>query len=408
HPREDDRGDRGRRPGGEHAARRRRPGARAGARLPGGRQRVRIGRGRTGAGRTSGARARAGGGGIRDPARGVRRRDRGAAHGRAVHGRPRGPGGALRVSERAVPRGLPAACAGAGMALFAIGALDCLNFAVDDSFISLRFAENWARGLGLVFNPGERVEGFSNLLWTLMLGGLARLGIDQQRGPYALLMAAKLLGAAFALLALLVLALHILTSTRDATAGPGHAPLATLAGAGAGGTSSLARWSLSGMETGLATFLVTLAGVLMLRLLRRHDAGRPPPALAALGPGLAFGVLSLVRPEQVVVWGVTMLVLFAASPAPVRRSLAVSALPTLALFLAASAWRFGYYGQPVPNSVVAKAGGGVGYLLLGAKYALASLAGTVGVLALSAFALPAVARAGHEGRFLVAYCASYV
>jgi hypothetical protein len=31
--------------------------------------------------------------------------------------------------------------------------------AVDDAYISLRYAENWATGRGLSFNPGERVEG---------------------------------------------------------------------------------------------------------------------------------------------------------------------------------------------------------------------------------------------------------
>src|SRR5262249_25450390 len=59
-------------------------------------------------------------------------------------------------------------------------------------------------------------------------------------------------------------------------------------------------------------------------------------------------------------------------------------------------------------SVVAKWGGGVTYALLGAKYALAAVVGTVGVLALSAFAFQALARLGHEARFLIAYCASYV
>jgi hypothetical protein len=36
---------------------------------------------------------------------------------------------------------------------------------VDDLFISLRFAESFARGDGIVFNPGERVEGYSSATW---------------------------------------------------------------------------------------------------------------------------------------------------------------------------------------------------------------------------------------------------
>jgi len=42
----------------------------------------------------------------------------------------------------------------------------------DDAYITFRYALNLANGNGLAFNPGERVEGFSNPLWTLLLSGL--------------------------------------------------------------------------------------------------------------------------------------------------------------------------------------------------------------------------------------------
>lgn len=48
----------------------------------------------------------------------------------------------------------------------------------DDAFISFRYAENWARGLGWVFNPEERVEGFSNPSWTLLFGLVFKIGLD--------------------------------------------------------------------------------------------------------------------------------------------------------------------------------------------------------------------------------------
>ena len=45
---------------------------------------------------------------------------------------------------------------------------------IDDAYISYRYARNLVEGHGLVFNPGERVEGFTNLLWTLLVAlGLA-------------------------------------------------------------------------------------------------------------------------------------------------------------------------------------------------------------------------------------------
>ena len=45
-------------------------------------------------------------------------------------------------------------------------------FLCDDAFISFRYARNLLEGHGLVFNPGERVEGYTNLLWVLELAAL--------------------------------------------------------------------------------------------------------------------------------------------------------------------------------------------------------------------------------------------
>ena len=49
---------------------------------------------------------------------------------------------------------------------------------VDDMFIFARYAENLAAGHGLVFNPGERVEGYSSPLWVSILGAAAALRLD--------------------------------------------------------------------------------------------------------------------------------------------------------------------------------------------------------------------------------------
>src|ERR1700733_1253424 len=39
----------------------------------------------------------------------------------------------------------------------------------DDMTISMRYARNLAHGLGLVWNPGQRVEGYTNFGWTLVM-----------------------------------------------------------------------------------------------------------------------------------------------------------------------------------------------------------------------------------------------
>src|SRR5262245_10478837 len=53
-----------------------------------------------------------------------------------------------------------------------------ISFLNDDAFISYRYAKNWVDGHGLVFNPGERVEGYTNFLWTVLIGVFVKLGAD--------------------------------------------------------------------------------------------------------------------------------------------------------------------------------------------------------------------------------------
>ena len=48
----------------------------------------------------------------------------------------------------------------------------------DDAMISMRYAYNLEHGNGLVWNVGERVQGFTNPLWVLYMAGLHRLPLE--------------------------------------------------------------------------------------------------------------------------------------------------------------------------------------------------------------------------------------
>ena len=48
----------------------------------------------------------------------------------------------------------------------------------DDAYISFRYARNAALGHGLVYNPGEPVEGYTNFLWTALFIPVELLGLD--------------------------------------------------------------------------------------------------------------------------------------------------------------------------------------------------------------------------------------
>lgn len=60
----------------------------------------------------------------------------------------------------------------AALALFSIAFIYFCNdiaFIQDDSYITFRYVKNFINGLGLVFNEGEKVEGYTSFLWTIFL-----------------------------------------------------------------------------------------------------------------------------------------------------------------------------------------------------------------------------------------------
>lgn len=55
------------------------------------------------------------------------------------------------------------------------------RFIQDDAFISFRYAQNLVQQGELTWNPGEtdRVEGYTNFLWTLLMAVPHLLGINR-------------------------------------------------------------------------------------------------------------------------------------------------------------------------------------------------------------------------------------
>ena len=60
------------------------------------------------------------------------------------------------------------------------------HFLGDDAFISFRYAQNLVEGHGLVWNPGEAVEGYTNFLWVLLMATGIVGGIEPERLSVAL------------------------------------------------------------------------------------------------------------------------------------------------------------------------------------------------------------------------------
>src|SRR5271165_494558 len=65
--------------------------------------------------------------------------------------------------------------AASGIARVIMAARELPNGLFDDAYVTLRYAANLMHGLGLVFNPGERVMGSTSPLLTFMLAAFGRL-----------------------------------------------------------------------------------------------------------------------------------------------------------------------------------------------------------------------------------------
>jgi hypothetical protein len=220
------------------------------------------------------------------------------------------------------------------------------GFVTDDAFISFRYARNLASGHGLVFNPGfERVEGYTNFLWVVILAGLARVGARPEVTAHVLSIAATVgLWAVVAAYAF---------RTRPAGGAGWLALVPTLLLAA---TRSIAVWSTSGLETRLFELLV-VAGT--LRLLteteRRLEGGSPRPVAALL-----LALATLTRPDGLLiaaaVFGVAGATLLVRGRLRLR-----DAIPSAAVFLLLVGghllFRVSYYGAWVPNTYAAKVGG---------------------------------------------------
>lgn len=156
--------------------------------------------------------------------------------------------------------------------------------AVDDAYISFRYAQNAILGHGLVFNPGERVEGFTNFLWTAMMLPLEGLGVDVGR-------ASMLLGLLLALATLWLVA-RFQPSPGDPPAGAARLAALLLAVDG-----TFALWAVGGLETPLFAFLVFAGAVLYIR---EQRADTLPYS------GVFFALAAMTRPEGLLVFGITV------------------------------------------------------------------------------------------------------
>ncbi|MBK8961354.1 MAG: hypothetical protein IPM80_23725 [Proteobacteria bacterium] len=208
----------------------------------------------------------------------------------------------------------------------------------DDGFISFRYAQNLAEGRGLVYNAGEYVEGYTNLLWTLALAACMRLGA----GPEIM---SHVLGIACWLAQVALLAWW--SWRRAAIEGTRYLPLAaalTLV------LEDQQRWATGGLETSMFG-LFSSWGLLLL-------AVEVPDRRRQLLAALLLGLATLTRPDGVLFCALGVAYAFVARPgASVAQRCADSATVAVPLALigaALVAFKLSYYGDIFPTAFYAK------------------------------------------------------
>ncbi|HEU4730305.1 MAG TPA: hypothetical protein VFT22_20550 [Kofleriaceae bacterium] len=279
------------------------------------------------------------------------------------------------MAERAVGRDARTRWILGAAALVLVAHSLAYNFVTDDAYISFVFSRNLAQHGELTFNLGQPVEGYTNFVWTLLLG----LGMLAKIPPE---LASRVLGTACGLATLY--AVFRLTARALGHRSPWAALPAVLLAC----SSGFACWTSGGLETQLYTLLVTVA------LDALAAATADPRALRRMA--IALALASMTRPEGPLVGAVlgAMWILYRATPRrwprlarwvgsrePVDPAIELPAAPSaspsappaaarrgiraeataLAWFLALwapwFAWRWWYYGWPFPNTYYVKATG---------------------------------------------------
>lgn len=218
----------------------------------------------------------------------------------------------------------------------------------DDAMISMRYAWNLVHGHGLVWNPGEFVEGYTNLLMTLCMA----LIIWVVKSRIYSVAAVQLFGIVLiTLLAVFNGAIAFqLSSNKE------RRSIFTFLGFLSGfGYYPLIFWSITGMETGLLAFFLTLSVFFLLK----WEESKLHTWFLSMSVSLGFCFLT--RNDSILFAGVLFLyALFISRNENIKKIIKLFWFPVIVFgcfVLAQEIFRISYYHDWLPNTYVLKATG---------------------------------------------------
>jgi arabinofuranosyltransferase len=266
---------------------------------------------------------------------------------------------------------------------------------VDDAYISFRYGRNMMKGLGLVYNGGEYVEGYTNFLWTVITGPFTVIdGIDISvfalsfgliisiLNIFMLYRLLKLFPEVFSEVPMHIFLLPIIFFVLD---------------------DSIAFWAIGGMEFPIYTLFIL--GILY----NYFKLNSGPKYLYRM---LAFMMLcTMTRPEGNMIFVITVFhMLLSRKKFSNFRGDFIKAIAAYALFFAVYyGFKHYYYGNFIPNTFYAK---GVTDLTmnfyLGAKYLAMCIGTRLYIFVFILFIPFKKAFSDFKQSYLILFCITYI
>ncbi len=219
----------------------------------------------------------------------------------------------------------------------------------DDAMISMKYARNLADGFGLVWNPGDRVEGYTNFLWTLYMALVHLLPIPTSKTSLVVLVTN---------IALAIATVPYIVRIIRQLDGNNLVVIATLVGYVF--NRGLLAWTAAGFETALLTFLFIM---LIYRIIEESRLSQPKIQTYAY-----IAIMSLVRADaavlSVLLYGTSFIL------NKERKTVFFYSAVSLIFPIAHEVFRIYYYGDILPNTAYLKTQNWNGKYLAGLKYIL--------------------------------------
>lgn len=231
------------------------------------------------------------------------------------------------------------------------------RFYEDDSLITLRYCRNLLDGNGLIWNVGEKVEGYSNFLYLILVAGLGSLNVDLE-------IASRLVGGIAYIALIITMPLYTRSYRSTGFSLSELFPMLIVMT-----SCPIIIWVLGGLEAPLCALLACIGVVNVVRYLSKRN----PSAL--ITAGIFFALATMTRMDAILFLPPALFfsVRYSEKRTDLRAALILLTAFT-SIYLPYFLWRYWYYSELLPNTFYAK-GTEVtpASLIEGARYVLTAL-----------------------------------